>query len=135
MWAEPSADFNGTCDIEESITGLIRTDGPVISFNGAWAQNIDEDEMFIDFMGDKGGIRYMYRTGEFTYYSTKNGMLSSTKYTYRQGDAFQNEIDAYIKAVQEGNDQLPSNININIETSRIMDAIYRSAEQHREITL
>ena len=43
--------------MEDSVTGLVRTDGPVISFHGAWAQNVGENEMYIDFMGDKGGIR------------------------------------------------------------------------------
>lgn len=132
MWAEQSADFDGTCDIEESITGLIRTDGPAITFNGAWAQNIAENEMYIDFMGDKGGIRLQYGS-DFKLYSTKNGMLTTTEFKFKQTDQYQNEIYAFINAVKTGDDSLQSNININIETSRIMDALYRSAEEHREI--
>jgi len=45
------------------VTGMIRTSGPVITFNGAWAQNIGEEEMFIDFMGDKACIRLHYGRG------------------------------------------------------------------------
>ena len=56
MWAGPPK-LDGVYDVEESITGLVRTEGPVISFNGAWAQNIGEKECYIDFMGDKAGIR------------------------------------------------------------------------------
>jgi hypothetical protein len=36
--------------------------------HGAWAQNIGVKETYIDFMGDKGGIRLDYG-GKFTYYS------------------------------------------------------------------
>ena len=68
MWAKDSSDIeHGTYDIDDSVAGVVRTDGAVISFNGAWAQNIGVDEeKYIDFMGTKGGIRLMYR-GNFTY--------------------------------------------------------------------
>ena len=69
MWAEDTKDLNGTYDVDDSVTGMIRTEGPVITFNGAWAQNIDQQEMYIDFMGDKGGIRLSYgSTFEFLHH-------------------------------------------------------------------
>ena len=93
MWAGPPK-LDGVCDVEEGITGMIRTDGPIITFNGAWAQNIGEDEMFIDFVGTKGGIRLQYGS-DFTMYSTKNGMLTKTTFKVNQGEGsmFQNEIN------------------------------------------
>ena len=132
MWAS-EADKNGTFDVEEGITGIIRTDGPVITFNGAWAQNIGESEMFIDFMGTKGGIRLQYG-GDFTFYSTHNGMLSETKYAFKKRDHFQNEIDSFIDCIESGK-KLPSHIDTNIVTAKMMDAIYRSAEEHKEVVL
>ena len=61
MWAEDTADVeNGVNDVDDFITGYVRTDKASISFNGAWAQNIPKDEMFIDFLGDKKGIRLTY---------------------------------------------------------------------------
>ena len=61
MWAEDTSDIeNGTNDVDDFITGYIRTDKASISFNGAWAQNINQNEMFIDFLGDKGGARLTY---------------------------------------------------------------------------
>ncbi|WP_338131349.1 Gfo/Idh/MocA family protein [Cohnella rhizosphaerae] len=39
MWAGPP-NYNGTYDVEDFVTGLVRTTGPTISLNGAWAQNI-----------------------------------------------------------------------------------------------
>lgn len=132
MWAsEP--DQKGTYDVEEGITGMIRTDGPVITFNGAWAQNIGETEMFIDFIGTKGGIRLQYG-GDFTFYSTHNGMLSETKYAFKKKDMFQNEIDSFIDCIESG-EKLSSHIDTNIVTAKMMDAIYRSAEEHVEVTL
>jgi len=37
--------LDGVYDVEEYVTGLIRTSGPALTFSGAWAQNIDEDAM------------------------------------------------------------------------------------------
>ena len=132
MWAGPPMK-DGINDVEAGITGIIRTDGPVINFNGAWAQNVLEDEMFIDFMGTKGGIRLQYGA-DFALYSTKNGMLSKTTFKTTESNAFQNEIDAFVDSIETGK-KLPSHIDVNILTSQMMDAIYRSAESHKEVTL
>ncbi len=131
-WAhEPKV--GGTYDVEEGITGLIRTDGPTISFNGAWAQNIGGREMFIDFIGTKGGIRLMYGA-DFTYYSTKNKMITETTFQMQKNDVFRSEIDGFVNCIEE-NKKLPSHIDVNIITQELLDAIYRSAETHKEIVL
>ena len=68
MWAEDTANIeHGINDVDDFITGYIRTDKASISFNGAWAQNINIPEMYIDFLGDKGGARLNY-LGQFTFW-------------------------------------------------------------------
>ncbi len=132
MWAGPPTP-NGTYDVEEAITGMVRTEGPVINLNGAWAQNIGENEMFIDFLGDKGGIRLQYGS-DFTLYSTQNGMLTKTTYQFQTKDHFENEINAFVNCVKNREEQ-PSDIKTNIKTSKLMQALYDSAETHREIVI
>lgn len=132
MWAGPPK-YDGVYDVEEGVTGLIRTDGPTITINGAWAQNIDENEMFIDFMGDKGGIRLQYGA-DFKLYSTKNGMLTTTTSKYTQNNHFENEINAFVECIKSG-EKLPSHIDTNILTSKIMQGLYDSAEQHKEVVV
>lgn len=123
-----------TYDVEDSMTALVRTeDGPVFTLHGAWAQNIGEREMFIDFMGDKAGIRLQYG-GDFVLYSAENGMLSETRYTMQTKGMFQEEINAFVDAVRSREPNMGS-IERNILTSEIMQAIYDSAEQHREVVL
>lgn len=132
MWAGPAIP-DGICDVEEGITGLVRSEGPVITFNGAWAQNIGEEEMFIDFIGDKAGIRLTYG-GDFVLYGTENGMLTRVEYTSRGTEKFQNEINSFLECIQT-NKKLPSHIDTNIVTAKLMDAIYRSAASHKEVEL
>ena len=89
--------------------------------------------MFIDFMGDKGGIRLQYGA-DFKLYSTKNGMLTTTTTKYPSHNHFENEINAFVDCVRTGK-KLPSHIDTNILTSKLMLALYVSAETHREIVL
>lgn len=132
MWAGPPKK-DGIYDVDDSVTALIRTSGPVITLHGAWAQNIGEDECYIDFMGDRAGIRLQYGK-DFTVYSAEYGSLIEYKPVFSAKNAFQNEIDAFIAGIQTGRKQ-PSHIDYAIETSKIMQAIYDSSEIHCEIDL
>lgn len=132
MWAGPPK-YDGTYDVEDSVTALVRTDGPVITLNGAWAQNIFENDSYIDFMGDKGGIRLQYGQS-FKLYTTKGGALITSTPEYQTRNHFQNEIDAFIRCIQTG-EKLPSHIDTAVITAKLMQGIYDSAETHREILL
>ena len=132
MWAENTADVeNGTNDVEDFVTGYIRTDKASISFNGAWAQNIDKNEMFLDFLGDKCGARLTY-CGKFELYDAKT--LETIKPEYDIPDMYQCESEAFIESVTTGVKNR-SNIEYVLESARLLDALYESAEKHRELKL
>jgi len=132
MWAGPPV-MDGVNDVEDMVTGFIRTTGASISFNGAWAQNIDEKEMFIDFMGDKGGIRLNYGK-DFTFYTAEGGLLQAVKPVYQIPDMYQREDQRFIEAVRKGL-KTRSHIDEVLESARLLDAIYESAEKQAEIKL
>ena len=46
----------------------------------------------------------------------------------------QNEMNAFIDCIESGK-KLPSHIDTNIVIAEMIDPIYRSAEEHKEITL
>ena len=133
MWAEDTKDLNGTYDVDDSVTGMIRTDGPTITFNGAWAQNIGEADTYIDFMGDKGGIRLTYGK-DFKVYTTQHGALVEYKPEVKSTNHFDNELRAFVDCVRSG-EKLPSHIDTVAITARIMQAIYDSSDAHKEIAL
>lgn len=133
MWAENTKNLNGTYDVDDSVTGIIRTEGPTITFNGAWAQNIGESETYIDFMGDKGGIRLTYGS-TFKVYLSENGALVEYVPEIKTRDHFRNEIDAFVRCVKT-REKLPSHIDTVIITAQMMQAIYDSAQAHHEIAL
>ncbi len=132
MWAEETADFeNGVNDVDDFITGYIRTDKASISFNGAWAQNIDKNEMYIDFLGDKGGARLDYG-GKFTFYD--GATLESTTPEYEIPDMYECESRAFIESCNTGVKNR-SHIDNILESAKLLDVLYKSAEIKKEIEL
>jgi predicted dehydrogenase len=132
MWAGPPV-YEGIYDVEDFVTGLIRTSGPTISFNGAWAQNIGESAMYIEFLGDKAGVKLQYG-GEFKIYSAQNGTLYETQPSFSKDDMFSSEVDAFLQsAVHYVHNR--SNIDQVLNTSLLLDAIYKSAESGVEVVL
>ncbi len=143
MWAAKTKDLNGTYDVEDSVTGIVRTQredgskGPVITLHGAWAQNIGPRDSYIDFMGTKGGIRLQYGA-EFTVYTVENGALISYTPDFKSRPHFENEINAFVANVQAEKagswEKLPSHIDYAVKTSKIMQGIYDSSDAGHEIT-
>jgi len=133
MWAENTKDLNGTYDVDDFITGFIRTEGSTITLNGAWAQNIGVSETYIDFIGTKAGIRLQYGA-DFELFKIENSKLKSITLEYKKWDYFQKEIDSFVDSVKT-KEKLPSNIETVIVTNGMMQALYDSSEQGREIVL
>lgn len=132
MWAGPP-DYSGTYDVEDFVSGYIRTEGPAISLNGAWAQNIGESAMFIEFLGDKAGVKLQYG-GDFTVYSAKGGALFETSPTFKKADPFYDEIDSFLKSAKL-NVKNRASIDEVLTVSKAMDALYKSAAAGKEINL
>ena len=134
MWAEDTADIeNGVNDVDDFITGYIRTDKASISFNGAWAQNVKTDppEMFIDFLGDKGGARLEYGD-KFTFYSGET--LESITPESDLPNSWTLEDIAFVDAIRTG---VPTKNRIEnvLETMKLLDALYESSEKGEELKL
>lgn len=134
MWAEDTKDTDGVFDVDDFVTGFVRTEGASITFTGAWAQNIGERECFVDFLGTKAGIRMQYG-GKFVMWSTMGDMLTKVEPDYSStGFDYAAEIKSFVESHLSG---VPNQAHIDraIVTSEIMDALYRSSEEHREVKL
>ena len=132
MWAEETKDIeNGVNDVDDFITGYIRTDKASISFNGAWAQNIDANDMFIDFLGDKAGARLSYG-GKFSFY--EGSTLETIKPEYDLDDMYCEESKGFFEAIDTGV-KGRSNIDEVLETAKLLETLYQSADAKKEIVL
>lgn len=132
MWAEDTADTeHGVNDVDDFITGYVRTDKASISFNGAWAQNIEKEEMFIDFLGDKGGARLNYG-GFFSF--TDGSTLETETPEYDIPNMYLLEDKAFIESISTGVKN-KGNVENVLETAKLLDALYASAASRKEIVL
>ena len=132
MWAEDTANIeHGTNDVDDFITGYIRTDKASISFNGAWAQNINVPEMYIDFLGDKGGARLNY-LGQFTFWD--GATLQSFTSDHELPDMYGEEDKAFLQSIETGVKDKNYIDNI-LESARLLQALYDSSKQNKEIQL
>ena len=130
MWAADTADIeNGTNDVDDYIAGHIRTDKASVSFNGAWAQNIAKHEMYIDFMGDKGGARLDYGD-KFAFFD--GDTLQSVTPEYDIPNMWEEQDRAFINAVETGVKNR-NNIEYILETMKLLDTLYVSAEEQTEV--
>ena len=132
MWAGPP-DYSGVCDVEEFGAGLIRTDGPDISFEGAWAQNVDEDASFVQFLGDKGGVHFDF-WGDCQVYSNSKGVLYKTTPSRNPNDRFAAQIESFLTCATSGKPS-PAGIDSVLGTQQMLDAFYRSAAEGREVKI
>lgn len=132
MWAEDTSDVeNGVNDVDDYVTGYIRTDKASISFNGAWAQNLDKKEMYIDILGDKKGARLTY-CKKFELFDGDTLVTENPEYDIP--NMYLEEDKAFIVACVSGVKSRNYIDNI-LESAKLLDALYKSAEQGKEITL
>ena len=131
MWAENTSNKeSGTNDVDDFISGYVRTDKASISFNGAWAQNIETSEMYIDFLGDKGGARLNYG-GKFVFWD--GATLEKITPEYDIPNMYLCEDEAFIQSIKTGVKD-KNHIDYVLESARLLDALYESAEQQKEIS-
>lgn len=138
MWAEDTKDTeHGTNDVDDFITGFIRTDKASISFNGAWAQNIPNVEMYVDILGDKGGARLEYGD-KFVFCSGKTLESSTPEYEilpateFNIPEMYYKEDKAFIEAVISGV-KTRNNIENVLESAKLLDLLYVFAAKQGEV--
>ncbi len=126
---------DGTFDTEDSATAYIRFEnGAVMMADVAWAQN-GEGQNFIQLYGSKAGMTFEPLTviGE-----NEEGYLSDdvieVEKDDKTGDFFYNEIAHFLDCLESGKTPI-SSLDDALTMQRILDGIYRSAAEKKEVTL
>ena len=132
MWAEDTADLeNGTNDVDDFISGHVRTTGASISFNGAWAQNIPEKDTYIDFLGDKKGARLAYG-GQFKLFD--GATLETTETSHEIPNMYYREDADFLSSIDTG-EVTRNHIENILETMKLLNALYDSSDAKAELKL
>ncbi len=132
MWAEDTKDVeNGVNDVDDLVSGYVRTDAASISFNGAWAQNVKKNEMYIDFLGDKKGARLAYGS-HFELFDGETLVAETPEFEIP--NMYVCEDEAFFDSIRTG-EKNKNNIANILESQRLLEMLYRSAETGAEIKL
>lgn len=127
---------NDICDVEDMATALIRYDnGAVLSVEASFSLNIKNDSGKIELFGTKGGVKL---DPEFELYTDVNNYLANVTLNMPTAlsfdGLFENEINYFVNAVV--NDVDVSSIARDGKTlMQILDAIYLSAKEQREVLI
>lgn len=87
--------------------------------------------MFVDFLGDKAGARLSYG-GKFEIYD--GSTLETVCPEYDIPDMYAREDAAFLKSTVTG-EKTRSNIDNILESAKLLDTLYKSAEKHKEVKL
>lgn len=133
MWAEDTSDIeHGTNDVEEFISCFARYDTYSLSFTGAWASNIPADEFYLDIYGSKAGIRLLFNKQTFKIFSGDTLEVSESNVPFE--NHYEIEDKLFIESVEKGKKNR-GHIDEVIDVEQLIDLIYQSAEEEKEIRL
>ncbi|MBQ3669243.1 MAG: Gfo/Idh/MocA family oxidoreductase [Clostridia bacterium] len=117
-------------DTEDSASGIVHFEnGASLMFEASWAQNAP-GESFTQILGSKGGARF----DPLTVYGEECGYLTDNTPTCGTADVFYEEIDHFIHCLRTGEKPI-SGLDQAVTMQRILDGIYRSAKEHKEVEI
>lgn len=123
----------GAYDVEDLAVGFVRLEnGATVDLEFSWASNIENDYAYYELLGTKGGVSYngdkLKVFGEIN--DTCVDILPNINYTRKPIDEFTHFIDCIV------NDKEPmAKPEEAVKLMRIIDGIYASSKEGREIRL
>lgn len=127
----------GVRDVEDMVAAtLFFESGTVLTLEASWAQHIKEDTQNLELFGTNGGLKI---DPELILSENKANFLSDTTFNIHRSDEyldemFQRELTHFRDCVVDGIPcRCPS--SDGLELMKIIDAIYLSAEENREVSV
>jgi len=138
MWAGPPK-FDGVCDVEDCATALVRCEGGLtIEMNVSWAANLPEGHLKdgLCVIGSKAGAAFQVFGKEVTIATEEEGHLVDLKPHFVADDPerqmWDEQYRQFIDAV-EGRAQPHADAPAGRRVQALVEAIYRSADESREV--
>ncbi len=129
LGAGGAANLDGTFDVEDLAAGLIRFEGGLsLHFEATWALHAERDERFCHLHGTNGAILW----DDAPKIIDSNGLVSPI--SAQSGDAWTREISHFIGCIQTGAQPDPDAAQ-GVTMMRILDALYQSARENREVKI
>ena len=132
MWGEPVP--GGKFDVDDYATAFVRFDnGCTLSLECSWAANIPHAPWTSQIIGDKGGARFDLG-GDLEVYTEDSGYIADLKHQFGKADSYELE-DTHFVACVRGKEQPLCTAEQGLVIQKIIDAIYKSSQSGKEVTL
>lgn len=125
-----------TFDVEDLAMGLVRFDnGAVMQIEFSWASNIEKDTFFCELRGDKAGA-YWESEKDLKIYGEEYGQLfDMVVKTQNSNSSPHSENIKHFADVVLNNQKPIFTPDQGVDMIKILEAVYKSAEQGKEILL
>ena len=119
-------------DVEDFACGMVRFDnGAIMSIETSFAANIQKDVSSVTLLGNKGGAD----TQPICIYTEEDEMMIDiTPVSLTPTNFYDVEIKGFYKSIKEGT-KIPITYEETLNVIKIIEGIYKSSEQGREIEL
>lgn len=134
MWAKPVP--GGKKDVDDFASAMIRFDqGQTLQLSVSWAMHIGnmDPEMGVRLMGDKGGVELKGMDNPVLY-SEQAGHITDVKLQYKNVTPMVEEMRHFVECIAD-NRQPIATPEQGRAVQSVLDAIYRSSAEGREVRL
>ncbi len=115
----------GVFDVEDSAVGMLHLEnGATVSFEFSWASNIEQDKVYYELLGTKGGVSYV--NGELKLFSEIGGTCVDILPRLDPNIQLINEFQHFAECVAEGKEPLAP-ARHGVYFMEIVDGFYESA--------
>ena len=126
------ADPSKECSVEDFATAIIRFDnGAVMHVEASFNEHIKEDVLSVELQGTKAGAML---EPNLVIYSKMEDYLTLYESCAEDRNNFKAETAHFIDCIENGT-MCRNPVEDGVELMKILDAVYRSAEQKREVEL
>jgi predicted dehydrogenase len=121
-------------DVEDFVAGFLELKNDVsVSFEISWASNVEKELMFYEIYGNKANIRFS--NWEVDIFTVINGEFADIHPKIETAVYSETEFKHFIKCIRTGCEPSISNIEQCVKMMKIVDAVYRSTEERKQINL
>lgn len=121
-------------NVEDLIAGFLELENDVsVSFEISWASNVEKEEMFYEIYGTKANIRF--NSDKLDIFSVVNEQFADI-YPAIESSLYQdNEFKHFVTCIRNDCDPSISIVEQAANMMNVVDAIYRSADERRQIRI
>ena len=140
-YAELGAQALDGFDVEDIAIAFIRlTNGATVTLEASWdAYRAANNEYWMTVYGTEGGAELRvvdYETQQFTVFRTEGGKNADYEVTPSENGGHDKVVREFVETVGRGEAEWPKHDgSLGLKRAEIIDACYRSAESHREVSL